>query len=432
MSKSIDLADKSNSTHSRSFGETVLANMPVFAIFYVLLVLPFLPDDGQGRIENILFWPIVAVLTLTIFLQNRERAKSEFFRSLPIMSLIAYILFAAASVIWAYNSELAFSRLAVHVMILTVVVLPYAIPRRADLISSIHICYVIALAVNAVYVLTTPPSPIGHPGYFTHKQGLGLLAAVGIILSCYEFLQGGWRRAISLITIGLGFWLVVESESKSALAFAFFSVGCSGLILLICKKTRLTPAIIVATVVIASMLVSSPIERLGYRLYGDASLTGRTGIWAFINYQISHRPWGGWGFHSYFFVPNSPHNQATGYVREMPSSHSGYLELKLETGRIGYWIFLVFIFSSLHLLDKVWRKDPVRGWFFLSLELFAILINLLDSNWFALSHFWLLFLVVVAELIRYSWPSTHLSSADAEAFRVGARQRRSQAAMLGR
>ena len=41
----------------------LLAMMPVFAIFYLLLILPFLPDDGKGRMENILFWPIVAGLT---------------------------------------------------------------------------------------------------------------------------------------------------------------------------------------------------------------------------------------------------------------------------------------------------------------------------------------------------------------------------------
>jgi hypothetical protein len=68
-------------------------------------------------------------------------------------------------------------------------------------------------------------------------------------------------------------------------------------------------------------------------------------------------------------------------------------------------IFLVFIYSSLHLLERVRRTDPLRAWCFLSIELFAVLINLLDSNWLALDHFWLLYLIVVAESVRYSWPS---------------------------
>jgi hypothetical protein len=31
-----------------------------------------------------------------------------------------------------------------------------------------------------------------------------------------------------------------------------------------------------------------------------------------------------------------------------------------------------------------------------------VLINLLDSTWLTLSHFWILYLIVVAETIRYA------------------------------
>ena len=62
----------------------------------------------------------------------------------------------------------------------------------------------------------------------------------------------------------------------------------------------------------------------------------------------------------------TPTGRREGILRQMPSSHSGFLELLLETGRIGYWIFLVFIYASLHCLERVRRKDPVRAWFYLS------------------------------------------------------------------
>jgi exopolysaccharide production protein ExoQ len=412
MSKFIYRADQSNFPGMGFSGATLLAIMPVFAIFYILLVLSLIPGDGTERVENILFWPAAAGLTLTLVLQNLARIDYRFFRSLPIMSLIAYMMFAVASVTWAYSPDFAFSRVVVQVLALIVIVAPYALPIRAEYtIPGVHLCYAIALAISAVYVLTTPSSPIGHPGYFTHKQELGQLCGVGIVLSSHELLHRGWRRFVALIAIGLGFWLVFESQSKSGLAFALVSIACSGLILLICKKTRLTPAYIVAAVVVASMFVSNPIERIGYKLYGDATLTGRTRIWDFTNYQISHKPWFGWGFHSYYFVPNSPQNEAPGYIRQMPSSHSGFMELKLETGRIGYWIFLVFFYSSLHLLERVRRNDPMRAWCFLSVELFAALDNLLDSSWLTLTHFWLLYLIVVAESVRYSWPNMASSPA---------------------
>jgi len=403
MPKFIQRAVKSKLPSMAFPGATFLAMLPVLAIFYVSVALPLWPGEGKERLVNILIWPIVALLTLIFVFKNWSLVDRRFFRSLPIMSLIAYLAFATLSVTWAYSPDYAFSRLVVQLLVVIIVVVPFALPISVkSTIPGIHFCYAIAFAVSALYVLNTPPSPVGHPGYFTHKQELGLLGAVGIIVASHELLFRGWRRVIALMTIGLGFWLVLESESKSALAFAFVALASSWLILMVCKRTRLTPAIIVAAVVVASWFVANPIERLGYRLYGDATLTGRTGIWNFIDYQISHRPWFGWGFHSYYFVPDSPHNQAPGYIKDMPSSHSGYLELKLETGRIGYWIFLVFIYSSLHLLERVRRIDPVRAWYFLSMQLFAVLINLLDSNWLVLTHFWLLYLIVVAESIRHS------------------------------
>jgi O-antigen ligase len=401
MPKLVNRARKSNVSRIDFPGATALAIIPVFSIFYVLVILEFIPNDGT-RWENILFWPLVAALILAHVCRNWARIDRKFFLSLPIMSLIVYLVFAAASVTWAYAPGLSFTRLVLQVLACIVIVVPFALPISARyLIPSVHVCYAIAFAVSAYYVLTTPPSPIGHPGYFTHKQELGLLAATGMILACHEVLHRGWRRMLGAFVICTGFWLVVESQSKSALAYSIVALAGSWLILLLCKKTRLTPAFFVIAIVVAFMFVSNPIERIGYRLYGDSSLTGRTEIWAFINYQISLKPWLGWGFHSYYFVPNSPILQAGGFVAQMPSSHSGFLELKLETGRIGYWIFLVFIYSSLHVLERVRRKAPVRAWCYLSIELFAILINLTDSHWLVLDPISIIYIFVVAESIRY-------------------------------
>jgi exopolysaccharide production protein ExoQ len=426
MAKFMNREQESSSPGAGLSGGALLGILPVFIIFYTLLILPFM--EGKERPGNMLFWPLAAALTLTLVCNNWARIDRRFFLSLPMMTLIAYHAFAGASITWAYSPDFAFSRFVVEALALIVVVLPYALPiSTKSTISNIHLCYAVAFAISAIYVLTTPPSPIGHPGYFTHKQELGLLGAVGIILSSYELLHRGWRRFVAVVSIGLAFWLVFESQSKSALALSLIAIVCSALMLLICKKTRLTPAFIVAAFVVATMFVSNPAERIAYKLYGDATLTGRTKIWGFANYRISQKPWFGWGFHSYYFVPNSPQKEAPGYIRDMPSSHSGYLELKLETGRIGYWIFLVFIYSSLHLLERVRRKDPIRAWFFLSIELFAILINLVDSNWLVVDHFWVLYLIVVAESVRYSWPGGAPSAAPVgavQAFGVGPRHRR--------
>src|SRR5262249_34761370 len=84
------------------------------------------------------------------------------------------------------------------------------------------------------------------------------------------------------------------------------------------------------------------------------------------------------------------------------------------------------IYSSLHLLEHVRRKDPVRAWCLLSIELYAVLSNLLDSSWLTLTNFWLLYLIVVAESVRCSLSSRAPSPAPAaavQADRVGPSRR---------
>src|SRR5262245_16424363 len=140
------------------FSANLAAMFPILIIFYASLVLPFLPDDGKGRPENMIFWPVAASLTLVLVIQNRARIDWRFFRTLPIVSLIAYLVFAAASITWAYSPDYAFSRLVVHILAFLIVVLPFALPISTKLaIPGAHLCTAVALMVSAVYVLTTPP-----------------------------------------------------------------------------------------------------------------------------------------------------------------------------------------------------------------------------------------------------------------------------------
>ena len=159
MPKFINRALRSNVSGMDFSGATLLANMPAFSFLYLLLVLPFIPGEGKARWENILFWPVVAALTLTLVFRNWARIDRRFFHSLPIMSLIAYLVFAAASVTWAYAPDFAFNRVLLQVLVVIVVAVPYALPIAAKYtIPGVHLCFAIALAISAVYVLTTPPS----------------------------------------------------------------------------------------------------------------------------------------------------------------------------------------------------------------------------------------------------------------------------------
>lgn len=178
----------------------------------------------------------------------------------------------------------------------------------------------------------------------------------------------------------------------------------SALALMISKRFRTTPAVVLAVVWLASYFVDDPMGKIAYRLYEDSTITGRTFIWDFINMWVSQRSWLGWGFHSYWGVPNSPHNYAPGFIKDMVSSHSGYL------GYIGYWIFLAFVFASLHVLERVRRVDYVRAWVLLSLCSYVIMLNLIESIWMETTALWMLYLIAVGEALRFARSERRLAT----------------------
>jgi len=361
--------------------------------------------DGTPRIQNMLFWPLLAMGVLALALANFTRVDKRFFLTPPIASFLAYMAFAAASIGWALAPDYSFSRFMLHMFAFIAIIVPYSLPISTKrTMEFLHLCCMIGIGVSAIYVLTTPSSPIGHPGYFTHKQELGVICGAAIILSAHEILFRGWRRWFALASIALTLWVIFESQSKSALAFMLISLTFGYFTLLVCKYLRTTPAFVIGAVVVGvialSYVWSDPVGRIAWHLYGDSTLTGRTFIWDFINYIISQKTWFGWGFHSYWGVPNSPHNEAPGFIRDMVSTHSGYLELRLDTGRIGYWLFMVFIYASLHYLEPVRRKDPIRAWLFISIATYILLLNMLESIWINMNPLWIIYLIVVGESVQ--------------------------------
>ena len=74
-------------------------------------------------------------------------------------------------------------------------------------------------------------------------------------------------------------------------------------------------------------------------------------------------------------------------------------------GYIGLAFLVVFIISTLHAVGKVADRDPRRAQLLLSLALFIILYNFFESLWMRGFEFmWVVFIIVAAEIGRYSLP----------------------------
>jgi exopolysaccharide production protein ExoQ len=419
---------------ARSFAPTIDTCMivPIAACVYTEIVSPLLiyvttgPPTGSTlaarlqsimtpRVENKIFWPALAAISVVLVIRNWSRL------TLPphIVCLLAYLALAGASVLWAFKPEYSVNRFILELMIVTSIVLPaMASARTAEMMRGVFLCFAFASILNVFFVLNQTPIylenvNIGYPGYFTFKGLLGECGAMAFLLSLHEILYPGRHRALGIIVLVSGTYLMVLSESKGSLGLALVAPFLAGLTLIVGKRMHISPAIVLLPIpccyAVLSSISSNLINRISYLVYGNYTLTGRTVIWDFVHYEIARRPLLGWGYQSFWLVgPDAPSIvEAPGWVKSMPSSHNGYLDTTLDTGYVGLALLVAFIFATLHAIGRVADRDLARAWLLLSLALFVILVNFLETTWMhGMDMLWLMFAVVAAETGRY-WRPVH-------------------------
>src|SRR4051794_38472851 len=107
-------------SRARSFAPTIDACVivPIVACVYAEIVSPLLiyviPGDSvmAPRVENKIFWPALAAVSVILVIRNWSRL------TLPphISCLFAYLALAGASVLWAFKPEFSLSRFLLELM----------------------------------------------------------------------------------------------------------------------------------------------------------------------------------------------------------------------------------------------------------------------------------------------------------------------------
>lgn len=187
-------------------------------------------------------------------------------------------------------------------------------------------------------------------GVYVNRNLLGLAMGTGLITLPFLWEALPKRRRPILIAVGaLELFLLIMSGSRTPL-IALGAAGVVGLSLVIVRKatTRaLKPfggAFAVGLVAGYVALVvqwnwETIVRTLGRRL----DLTRRTLLWQMDGYYSNMHPWKGWGFEAIWAHPPTIGVAQEVFGRFPYSSHSGYYEILLSTGRIGLTLFVGFL-----------------------------------------------------------------------------------------
>jgi O-antigen ligase len=175
-------------------------------------------------------------------------------------------------------------------------------------------------------------------------------------------------QIIASLTLVTSAWLLSLTRSMTS-TLMLLIMGISFLSVIAWRHYRPRPAWLFAMLSIAAVSVFSFWQHFFSLIGKDATLTGRTKIWAEYADHIIQQPILGYGYGS---LPANPS------VLMQLEAHNGYIQLAFYTGGIGVFIFLALLGRALlQAMRQTLQPNPPRyAVFFLSYLIAYVAINI--------------------------------------------------------
>jgi exopolysaccharide production protein ExoQ len=181
-------------------------------------------------------------------------------------------------------------------------------------------------------------------GLFPHRNTLALYAALAVLLALVLYAVSGHGRPLFLAGAGPAIAGVLLSRSATAPAVLVLVLLTVPLLAFV-RAHRLHPTVVLLWASVLALVASAGIawfEDVVLMLQRDPTLTGRTLLWSEAWEHIIARPLLGYGYGAFWGPAGGPADElrlAVGWLT--PSVHSGYLDLWLSLGALGFGLFLV-------------------------------------------------------------------------------------------
>lgn len=241
-------------------------------------------------------------------------------------------------------------------------------------------------------------------GLFIEKNGLGAIEAQGALFCAAAVFVDPARRRLWTAATGLAVLLVLLSTSKTSLVA--MSLGMAGLGFAVLVRRGPIMAVlatffgVVSAGVLAAAVWLMPDQLLGL-LGKDATLTGRTLIWAAVKRQIDSRPMTGFGYGAVWSDQSGwgPAYWVAKQAGFRPAyAHDGWLDIWLGLGIWAVWLWAAY--AAVTWVLTIWASYRQRdAYLALGFMLVYTLTTLTESVAVAYNNIgWVLFVVVAVKL----------------------------------
>lgn len=241
-------------------------------------------------------------------------------------------------------------------------------------------------------------------GVWTDKNLLGGYMALGGVIFAAAALLNPRRAIFWWPMLGVAVLLMILSTSKTALVSCL--LGLCG-IALVWLVRRGPVAALVASYgavlgIVGVAMVALLASDLAFSVLGkDATLTGRTKIWAGVLHEIGRRPWLGWGYGAVWtneavWAPLAWITKIAGF--RAYHSHNSWLEQWLSAGVFGLGLWAAYFMETcVRAIIAIYRSPGA----YLALPFLLVygLISLTESIAVVFNSLhWVLFVAIAAKL----------------------------------
>jgi O-antigen ligase len=213
-------------------------------------------------------------------------------------------------------------------------------------------------------------------GLWFEKNAMGAIMAVSVLASVATAWLRPTQRRRWILNALLCLGLVIMSRSGTALITIGLIFGVTTVLSLMRRGPVLGVITVfgVGLVAFGAGVAQTLAPGVFLTLLGkDATLTGRTDIWAAILRQASAHPWLGFGYAAFWEKTSAP----AAFVRaetgwKVPSAHNGWLDMLVQLGAVGValcalLLAVAYIVALVRALD---RRDG--DWALIYLSIFLI------------------------------------------------------------
>ncbi|MEO9969077.1 MAG: O-antigen ligase [Hyphomonadaceae bacterium] len=340
-----------------AMAETGIVLLLLF-LFSEALLGPLLASEEEpdgNPILRIMWLPVYGVVIGLGLLQARKFISMSW--QMPF--LVALLVLTAASVFWSIDQALTMRRMIAAGMT-TVFGLHLASRYNWRELLTLFgliwfflgcLSYVVSVGMPALGLEQEGDHIGAWRGLWFQKNTLGGHAARSSFLFAFLLLTGTDLRRLWIAGLVLSIGLVLLSTSKTSLLGLMIGFLILGLGTLMKRGARLALVLAWFAITLGSLIVALVVfqPELVLQILGrDATLTGRTDIWAALAHVIAERPWLGHGYGA-FWAPGSAEAE---FVREQvqwaaPTAHNGWLETWLSVGLIGLAIFTLSFITTI-------------------------------------------------------------------------------------